>query len=328
MIFADKLIKLRKQAGWSQEELAAHLDVSRQSVSKWESAQSIPDLEKIIKLSKLFGVSTDYLVKDEIDDEIYLDEQEEDLSFRKVSMNEANEFIKVKTETAPFIAYGVFLCIISPICLLMLGGLSEYGKYGISENVAGAIGIVILLILVTIAVTLFIYSRSKTSSFDYLENEIFETEYGVIGMVKERRALYQDYYTRNNIIGVALCIMAMIPFFTGIMINENDEIMLIALLCLALVLVGIGVIRFVKVGIVWASFEKLLQEGDYSRTKKEKNPLMAAITVVYWLSVTAIFLAVSLPSRNWRETWIIWVIAAVLFPALIAIVNLFSGKKK
>ena len=52
MIFADKLIQLRKKAGWSQEELAGQMNVSRQSVSKWEGAQSSPDLEKMIRLSK------------------------------------------------------------------------------------------------------------------------------------------------------------------------------------------------------------------------------------------------------------------------------------
>ena len=67
MIFADKLIQLRKKAGWSQEELAEQMNVTRQSVSKWEGAQSVPDLEKIIHLSNLFGVSTDYLLKDEIE---------------------------------------------------------------------------------------------------------------------------------------------------------------------------------------------------------------------------------------------------------------------
>lgn len=56
MIFADKLILLRKKAGWSQEELAEQMNVTRQSVSKWEGAQSVPDLEKMIRLSKLFGV--------------------------------------------------------------------------------------------------------------------------------------------------------------------------------------------------------------------------------------------------------------------------------
>lgn len=66
MIFADKLIALRKKAGWSQEELAQQLNVSRQSVSKWEGAQSVPDLDKIVQLSRIFGVSTDYLLKDEL----------------------------------------------------------------------------------------------------------------------------------------------------------------------------------------------------------------------------------------------------------------------
>ena len=64
MIFADKLITLRKKAGWSQEELAEKLNVTRQSVSKWEGAQSVPDIDKILQLSCLFGVTTDYLLKD------------------------------------------------------------------------------------------------------------------------------------------------------------------------------------------------------------------------------------------------------------------------
>ena len=67
MIFADKLIRLRKQAGLSQEELASELNISRQSVSKWEQAQSISDLDKIIQLSTFFNVSTDYLIKDQIE---------------------------------------------------------------------------------------------------------------------------------------------------------------------------------------------------------------------------------------------------------------------
>ena len=66
MIFADKLIALRKKAGYSQEELAQQLNVTRQSVSKWEGAQSVPDIEKILQISKLFGVTIDYLLKDEM----------------------------------------------------------------------------------------------------------------------------------------------------------------------------------------------------------------------------------------------------------------------
>ena len=67
MIFADKLIQLRKQKGWSQEELAEKMEVTRQSVSKWESAQSVPDIERILQLSDIFDVSLDYLLKNNED---------------------------------------------------------------------------------------------------------------------------------------------------------------------------------------------------------------------------------------------------------------------
>ena len=69
MILADKIIDLRKKNGWSQEELAEKLDVSRQAVSKWESAQSVPDMSRIVMMSELFGVSTDYLLKDSYENE-------------------------------------------------------------------------------------------------------------------------------------------------------------------------------------------------------------------------------------------------------------------
>ena len=69
MILADKIIENRKKNGWSQEELADKLGVSRQSVSKWEGAQAVPDMKKILQLAELFNVSTDYLLRDDI--EIY-----------------------------------------------------------------------------------------------------------------------------------------------------------------------------------------------------------------------------------------------------------------
>ena len=65
MILSEKIMMLRKKSGWSQEDLAERLDISRQSVSKWESGASIPDLERIVNMSQLFGVTTDYLLKDE-----------------------------------------------------------------------------------------------------------------------------------------------------------------------------------------------------------------------------------------------------------------------
>ena len=119
MIFADKLILLRKKAGWSQEELADQMNVTRQSVSKWEGAQSVPDLEKMLRLSELFGVSTDYLLKDEIEEAEHIDLFDDTPLLRRVSMEEANAFLSVKLRTAKTIAYAAFLC--------MVRGLKELG---------------------------------------------------------------------------------------------------------------------------------------------------------------------------------------------------------
>ena len=60
----DKICDLRKKAGWSQEQLAEKIEVSRQAVSKWESGQSLPDIEKVVMLADIFHVSTDYLLRD------------------------------------------------------------------------------------------------------------------------------------------------------------------------------------------------------------------------------------------------------------------------
>ncbi|MGN6712595.1 helix-turn-helix domain-containing protein [Anaerocolumna jejuensis] len=327
MIFADKLIQLRKKAGWSQEELAEQMNVTRQSVSKWEGAQSVPDLEKMIRLSELFGVSTDYLLKDEIEDVGCSIPSDEVSTLRRVSMEEANAFLSVKAMTSKSIALATFLCVLSPICLLILGAISEVPEYGLADNVAGGIGMIILLILVTIAVAIFISSGRKTAAFDYLEKEVFETEYGVSGMVAERKAQYNGTYTRNNIIGAGLCIMALIPLFGGAIFNDKNELLLMIMLSVSFVLAGIGVVFFVSSGIVWASYEKLLQEGDYSKVKKENQSTTTAISVAYWLIATAIYLGYSISTNNWGYSWVIWVVAGVVFPAIVVITNLF-GKRK
>lgn len=140
MILGEKISNLRKQNGWSQEELAEMLHVSRQSVSKWEGSQSIPDLARILKLAELFSVTTDYLLKDDIEMTEYTKEDSAVEGVRVVSFQEANEYMQLRREAAPKIALGVFLCIISPICMLFLGALSEAYPNIIHENIAGVNG--------------------------------------------------------------------------------------------------------------------------------------------------------------------------------------------
>ena len=65
MILADKIIQQRKKNGWSQEDLAEKVDVSRQAISRWENGTAFPDAQNLLRLSKLFLVTADYLLDDD-----------------------------------------------------------------------------------------------------------------------------------------------------------------------------------------------------------------------------------------------------------------------
>lgn len=329
MILADKIMMLRKKSGWSQEELAEKMNVTRQSVSKWEGAQSVPDLDKILQMSRIFGVSTDYLLKDEVETEEYTntDAAEEDTSVRRVSMEEAVAFLKVKTETAGKIALAAFLCILSPVCLLMLLAGCETNAFVLSETAAVGIGMVVLLVMVTIAVAIFIFCGMRTAPYEYMTTEVLETEYGVTGMVKERKKEYTQTYTLYNVLGACFCILSVVPLFCGIVVSAEGFVIMI-MVCVLLVLVGIGVVFFITAGIRQESMQKLLQEGEYSKERKTTFSLMHTVSSVYWLLVVAVFLGYSFCTNNWGYSWIIWPVAGVLFAAIAIICNALEKRKR
>ena len=165
MIFADKLIALRKKAGYSQEELAQQLNVTRQSVSKWEGAQSVPDIEKILQISKLFGVTTDYLLKDEMGEPEYA--ESELTALRRVTLEQANAALAQAKVNAPYMAWGTALCVASPVMLLLLGEICQHSQFGLNEKVATGIGLCVLLVMVCAAVVLFMLCGTKNRDFDF-----------------------------------------------------------------------------------------------------------------------------------------------------------------
>ena len=278
--------------------------------------------------SKINGMRPNRSVKNDDGVMVDIDLFDDTPLLRRVSMEEANAFLSVKLRTAKTIAYAAFLCIVSPIALLILGAISESTVGVLNENIAGGIGMIVLIILVAIAAVMFISSGSKTAPFAYLEKEKFETEYGVSGMVKERKAQYKDLHTKHNIAGACLCVTALIPLFVGAIIDADNDLFLTIMLSLSFLIAGVGVICFIKTGIIWASYEKLLQEGEYSKENKEKPSLSSAIYTAYWVIAAAVYLGYSLSSNNWGQSWIIWVVAGVIFPAVIAITNAFEKKSK
>ena len=326
MILADKIMNLRKKCGWSQEELAEQLGISRQSVSKWESGMSIPDLEKIVKMSALFGVSTDYLLKDEIEETLPSETYDTDSAeARPVTLEEANAYMDLVKETAPKFATAIPTIVLSPIPLLLLGSYAEMHPEKYSEDVFGGIGLAILLIIVLIAVVPIILNSMRLSKYEYLEKEEISLLYGVRGIVEKRKEEYEETYRQGIVIGVVLCIAGAIPLILAGTLGANDFVTSI-FVCILLCLVALAVHFFVGRGLVRESFTKLLQEGDYTKDMKQGGKVIEKIAGVYWCLVTAAFLAWSFLGNAWGISWVIWPVAGVLFGALACAVRLMRKK--
>ena len=324
MILADKIIRLRKKNGWSQEELADKMNVSRQAVSKWEAAQTTPDLEKILQLGNLFGVTTDYLLKDELVDEEFVEGVDE-TPIRKISLAEANDYLEQRKNASVQIAIATLLCIISPILIFLLLAFSECTSIPITENSAVGIGMVALFSLVTIAVVIYIRVGFKNAPYEFLEKEPFETEYGVTGLAREKQKTYRNTYIKYNIFGTCACILSPVSLICAALSGKGLLVMI--MLCVTLLTVAIGVMFFIVAGVRWASMQKLLKEGEFSEKGKQKNKIIEAIGTVYWLLATAIYLGWSFLTSDWHITWVIWPIAGVLFAVVELVCNLVIDKQ-
>lgn len=320
MILADKIIKLRKKNGWSQEELADKMEVSRQAVSKWEGAQTVPDLEKILRLSNLFGVTTDYLLKDELEAEEFIDSDSDSL-LRKVSMEEANDYLTNREKAAKNIAIATALCILSPLALILLSFASAHAM--IPDSLAAPLGLVVLFLLVAVAVVMYIHCGFNSSLYEFLDKGEFETEYGVNGMVSEKMKAFRNDYMKMNIIAVVLCILSPIPLIVTSFANNAAAVY--ATLALLFIVVAFAVVLFIYAGVRWASMQRLLKTGDFS--KKGKNKIKETVESCYWLLATAIYLGWSFISGDWHITWVVWPVAGVLSMILELVLNLVFDKE-
>ena len=287
MTLADKIIMLRKKQGWSQDELAQKLDVTRQSVSKWESAQSVPDVCKIVQISELFGVTTDYLLKDNEEGEDALKNEqtepvkekypESDDNLKKISKEDADEYISLHKEKRGKMALASLLCVLSPICLFIM--LAYGSAVSLSESTMGLatmIGIAGILIFVAIAVTMFISADAKTKKFEYIEKDPITLTDEARKLVETEKTAFTSIYTKYNIIGTLCCIFAAIPLLIG---SIYGEMVVFLCLCCLLACVAIGVYFFVFAGVLFVhkrSFK--LQTEVVVFVLFDFNPVLAFFT--------------------------------------------------
>lgn len=326
MILAEKIIKLRKKKGWSQEELARELGVSRQSVSKWESMSSMPDLDKIMKLSEIFEVSTDYLLKENIiyDNEYIENTSKDELDTHIVTLDEANEYINLAEMYYKKIAMVVSMFVISPIALLFLRSASKNNIISLRVNVSIAIGISILLIIVACGMVISILSRMSFRKYHYFDTENISTEYGVYGIIKSKKEAYEDSYKKGLVFGIFICIISVIPvFITNVIKNSFFNI---CAMCIMFIMIAVGINFIIKVRGMMRTYRQLLEEENYTREKKQEAKKNEELTKFYWCFIVAIYLAISFFTNNWETTWIIWPVSGVLFSAILSLKSMLEKK--
>ncbi len=310
MILAEKILKLRKESGMSQEELAEKLNVSRQSVSKWESAAAYPELDKILELAKLFGVTTDYLLKDDAEQPAYA--ATEIGKCARVSLQEANEYLGTKEAHAKRNALAAALFVLSPVPVLLLDGAAQARLIPLTENVADGIAVVLLLLIVVAGCIVSVAASGQMRRFDYLMREDFELEFGVEGMIRERRGAAEHRRIIFCSVAIALIILSIAPLVIAGVIDAagTAETFLAALM---LALDAVAVYLFVTAGAVSAGCNLLLSAGSYGSPEiQEGRKKTRKFFGVYWPCVIAVYLLWSFLTRSWGISWVVWPVAALV----------------
>ena len=376
MLLSEKIMSLRKRNGWSQEELAQQLGVSRQSVSKWESMASMPDIQKIMAMSELFGVSTDYLLKDELEelpataiaadyaassvqsgssdpaagsttdstagDGSTGESSTDNASTSKtvapklsVSLDTATEYLDAIARTSRPTAGAITLFILGPALLVSLATYSEDALYfdpmHISPDAMGIAGICIMMLFIAAGVGLLILQDMKLAKFKQLKEASLELQYGVEAAVRRRAESTESLRYVQQAAGVCLTILSAIPFLIASYYGTGLTFALGFFV--AAILVSLGVYLLVYSGILRDGYRVLLQEGDFSHDEKsnKRDSKSAAlkyrpIARAYFGTITLLYVGYSFITKDWKSSWIIWPVSALLYHIIISILNALKKK--
>ena len=325
MILADKIIRLRKQLGWSQEELAEKMNISRQSVSKWESTNSIPDLNRIIKLAEIFDVSTDFLLKDE-HEAFNPSDESKDTNILQVSLEQATKYVETKIEVSNIVTKGVMLCVCSVIPLFFFLAMAETSKLGLTDDIATAIGVVSILVMVSIAVSFFIKTNQYESDAEVIDNEEFELAYGVHSVFKEKLQKFKPSYNKRLSIGIFLFIVSFVPLMVVSMFSNGSDVVLMMLIVLIL-MIAAGIYIVAPISAQYDAYSSILKDTGVDTEKSKRTKRAEKLAAFYWPLLVTIFLGWSLWTMNWAVTWIIWPVGAVLFVALVGLMELLEKEQ-
>lgn len=193
MVFGEKLLKLRKEKGLSQEALAEKLNTSRQAISKWENSQGYPETEKLLMIGNLFEVSVDYLLKDTVH------QSKEDEKGYYVSKEMGEGYLADQRKVSNYVATGLCLLILStvPYLVFQTTALSIFLIILIATLGVGVLGTAIVI---------------ENDQYKVLSKEplLFDQHY--LSSLSTRYEHVRKKYTIVILMGVCLIVAGALPF--------------------------------------------------------------------------------------------------------------------
>lgn len=230
MRLGQKITELRKKNNLSQEGLAEKMNVSRQAVSKWESDQSIPDIEKIVNLSELFGVTTDYLLKSGAPSfEIKIADIPAEDKLPILPDELVQKYLSTAKKSSKLRALSIALAIFSPACISFCSALSSFLERANAQTqlIISLIGFATTIVVLAIACGLLVYSFLIMREFKHLNKQNFD----IMEEKKRLKSTIQSFHHTNDKYLVLSCILAVLgiigPVISGLS-NSNGTVSLIA----------------------------------------------------------------------------------------------------
>lgn len=286
MNFGMKLQTLRKEKRLSQEALAEKLGVSRQAVSKWETNEGYPEMDKLITLGQLFDVTLDYLIKDD-NPQPTLDTQDKYF----MSSQKVKEYLNAKKVFGLKIAFAVSAIILSMNMPLIF------------KDPLGNVG---FLIVTGISLMLLIVTGIGNDTNTKLEKNHITMSY------HDLQSLQTAYLTFKAKFGiaVALGVFIIIMGLAGVLVLEDwlqypDYIGSVYFITS----VAIAVWIFIVVGIIDVSYQFLLQNDEYIARKKDDEQSLFSITMPL---AAMLYLMIGFTKNWWHPGWIIFPVTAIL----------------
>lgn len=283
MRLGQKIAELRKKGHLSQESLAEKMNVSRQAVSKWESDQSIPDIEKIVNLSELFGVTTDYLLKNgspSFNTSQEVSSKNEEDTLPQLTNEQIDNYLSVTSKAAHFKGIG-----------FSFGGLGLAFFFAIlgfwhlfNNSIIYSIAIAATLITWAIALGCLVYGFLLTRDFQQINKKQFVLKANQKAQIQSMQKNYQHQNNKRIIAGAVICILAIIPSLAVMVLHTvTFSFWKFEAFALTILLFSIAIYEFIYYRQQKLAYITLVQQQRLLSDHNRK--LLINISIIYWFII-------------------------------------------